>query len=246
MVEKKLFFAADGLKLSGVVHLPERSPKALIVGVHGLLSDKSSPKQITLAKNVNRRQMAYFRFDHRGCGESEGSFNTQTTLANREADLIAATRAAREILGPEIPVGLFGSSLGGTICLKAAGQIAPFALVTLAAPVRSRSIQIPDDSPDSLRDEILGNRLRFDIKEELSNIGSILIIHGSADATVPADNAETIYRLAKPPKEKIVLENGDHRVSDPQHQTLFIKAATDWFAKCCQQPFEKQKGLRLD
>ena len=232
MDERKISFNVDGLTLSGILHLPGTSPTALIVGVHGLLSDKTSPKQIALAKSVNGKQMAYFRFDHRGCGESDGSFNTQTTLQNREADLMAATQAARNIVGHTLPVGLFGSSLGGTICLKAAARIAPFAMVTLAAPVRSRAIQIPDDSPDSLKDEILGNRLVFDIKKDLQEIDSILILHGSDDKTVPADNAETIFRLAGHPKQKILLEGGDHRISDPRHQTFFIETATSWFLDC--------------
>lgn len=232
MEERRIYFNVDGLTLSGILHLPDASPTALIIGVHGLLSDKTSPKQIALAKSVNNKHMAYFRFDHRGCGESDGSFNTQTTLQNRESDLMAATQAARNIVGQTLPVGLFGSSLGGTVCLKAAARIVPFAMVTLAAPIRSRSIQIPDDSPDSLKDEILGNRLVFDIKKDLREINSILILHGSDDTTVPAENADTIFQLASHPKQKILLEGGDHRISDLRHQTFFIETATNWFLDC--------------
>ena len=78
--QKIITFDVDGLKLSGILHLPEQSPVALIVGVHGLMADKNSPKQIALAKRVTSIKMAYFRFDHRGCGDSEGVFNEQTTL----------------------------------------------------------------------------------------------------------------------------------------------------------------------
>lgn len=237
MSEHKIYFNVDGLKLSGVLHRPDQPPTALVVGVHGLLADKNSPKQIALAKRITAKKMAYFRFDHRGCGDSEGIFNEQTTLENRRTDLLAGIQAAQHIVGKTLPVGLFGSSLGGTICLTAAKRVAPFAIVTLAAPVQNRSIQVPADSPDSLKNEIVGSRLIFDIKKEINDIHHILIIHGSADETVPAENADTIYRLANPPKQKIVLENGDHRVSNPLHQNQFIETATRWFEKCYQGQF---------
>jgi alpha-beta hydrolase superfamily lysophospholipase len=237
MSEQKISFKIDGLNLSGVLHHPETPPIALIVGVHGLMADKNSPKQIALAERANALKMAYLRFDHRGCGESEGVFDEQTTLENRRSDLFAAIQAAQNIVGNKIPIGLFGSSLGGTICLTAAKQVTPFAMVTLAAPVQSRSIEHPNDSPESLRNEIVGNRLRFNIKDKIDTIDHILIIHGSADETVPTNNADTIYHLSNQPKKLIVLENGDHRISQPLHQQQFLDAATNWFSSCYRKEF---------
>ena len=101
--------------------------------------------------------------------------------------------------------------------------------MTLAAPVRSRAIQLPADSPDSLKDELVGSRMSFDIEKEIKNIHHILIFHGSSDVIVPVENAEMIYRLSTHPKKQTILENGDHRMSNPLHQAQFIKAATDWF-----------------
>ena len=80
---QSLPFLADGLKLYGVLHLPDCPPKALIVGCHGLMSDKASPKQVELARRCVNWGAAYFRFDHRGCGESEGRFEADTTVGNR-------------------------------------------------------------------------------------------------------------------------------------------------------------------
>ena len=237
MCEHQISFNVDELRLSGVLHLPDHLPVALIIGVHGLMADKNSPKQIALAKHVTAIKMAYFRFDHRGCGESEGAFNEQTTLGNRRSDLIAAIQAARKIVGETIPIGLFGSSLGGTICLTAAKRVDPFAIVTLAAPVRSRSIQLPTNSPDSLRDELVGDLLSFDIKKEIENIHHILVIHGSADETVPSENADIIYRLSSHPKKQIFLENGDHRISNPLHQQRFIETAIRWFTKSYKERY---------
>ena len=64
-LEQTVSFMVDGLVLSGVMHLPDRVPFAVIVGCHGLMADKNSPKQVELAKRCTAAGMAYFRFDHR-------------------------------------------------------------------------------------------------------------------------------------------------------------------------------------
>jgi esterase/lipase len=176
--------------------------------------------------------LAYFRFDHRGCGESDGSFQRDTTLENRVMDLTAAVATVRGILGKDLPVGLFGSSLGGTVCLMAGSEIAPFAIVTLAAPVRSRSIRIPENSPESLTEETLRGPLRFDILAAVEAVDHILVVHGSRDEIVAVENASWIYSHATEPRELLILENADHRISDKVHQQRFMENAVRWFSDC--------------
>lgn len=235
--EHAISFIAEGLKLCGTLHLPRLAPLAVIIGCHGLMSDKNSPKQIELARHCTAVRMAYFRFDHRGCGESEGVFEAQTTLENRRADLIEAVQAAINAIGNQIPIGLFGSSLGGTICLTAARQVMPFAMVTLAAPVQSHTIRLPENSPLSLRNEILRHRIKFDITAHLTNIHHILVIHGDGDETVAVENAHRIYSIAQAPKKRLILENADHRISDRPHQKRFVETAVDWFCTCYREQF---------
>ena len=133
---ENISFSADGLKLSGVLHLPADSRPPLVVGAHGLLSSASSPKQIALAHQCNHLGIAYFRFDHRGCGNSEGNFDLITSLEGRCKDLVAAVEAVNAELDTR-GLGLFGSSMGGTVCLSAAEDLAADAVVTFAAPIRS-------------------------------------------------------------------------------------------------------------
>jgi len=218
--------------LSGVLHLPREDPPAVIVGCHGLMADKSSPKQVALARRCTDAGLAYFRFDHRGCGESGGSFEKDTTLENRVMDLVAAAGAIRDVLGKRLPIGLFGSSLGGTVCLMASSKISPFAVVTLAAPVRSRSIRIPEDSPESLTRETLEGKIRFDIAASMESIDHILVIHGSKDEIVAVENASWIYSRVQDPKALLILENADHRISDRLNQTRFMKSTVQWFTDC--------------
>lgn len=243
--EQSVSFVADGLHLSGVLHLPKREPLAVVIGCHGLMADKNSPKQIALARGCTATGMAYFRFDHRGCGDSEGVFETDTTLEKRTSDLMAAVHAVNHTLGKTMPIGLFGSSLGGTVCLTAAQNLSPFAVVTLAAPVQSRSIQLPEDSPESLKNDLVNNRLTFNATATIGSIHHILIIHGSSDETVDLENAHRIYRLAKDPKVQLILKHGDHRISRKDHQERFLRETVQWFLDCYHDQFDViNKGFK--
>ena len=228
--EQPVWFTVEGLRLSGTLHRPNRPPKALVVGCHGLMADQTSPKQIALANQCVTLGAAYLRFDHRGCGQSEGVFEADTTLETRGQDLIAAVAAARQAMGEDLPVGLFGSSLGGTVCLLAASQLSPFAMVTLATPVRSSAIEIPDNAPPSLVHEVMKDRLHFDITARLSTIDHILIVHGSADETVGVENAYWIFQHAQKPKALLILPEADHRISALADQQRFMQAAIEWFS----------------
>lgn len=221
-------FTADRLSLSGVLHLPPAPPSAVVIGCHGLLADKNSPKQIALANRCVSTKMAYLRFDHRGCGESEGIFECDTTLKNRQADLRAAIRMVRRTFGSETPIGLFGSSLGGTVCLAAFDFFSPFAVVTLAAPVHHQSIRMPEKSPDSLKEELMKNRLTFDIRHRMGAVHHILILHGKDDETVPVQNAQILFSLAGKPKKVVLLDGADHRISAAVHQEIVIRTSLAW------------------
>ena len=241
--EHSVSFVADGLQLSGVLHLPDHEPLAVVIGCHGLMAGKHSPKQIALARGCTAIGMAYFRFDHRGCGDSQGTFEIDTTLENRTSDLMAAVHAVNRILGKTIPIGLFGSSLGGTVCLTAAQNLSPFAMVTLAAPVQSRSIQLPDDSPESLKKEFVENRLTFNVSAAIGSLHHILIVHGSSDETVAIKNAHRIYSLARNPKAKLILKGGDHRIRSRAHQERFLRETVQWFSDCFHDQFDAASPL---
>jgi alpha-beta hydrolase superfamily lysophospholipase len=221
-------FTSDDLILHGVLHLPDIKHPPVVIGCHGLFSSASSPKQIALAEECNRLGMAYFRFDHRGCGSSQGEFDRVTSLEARCRDLVSAadTIGSRTDTGGRL--GLFGSSMGGTVSLNTAGQLAPGAMVTFAAPVRS---DLTGSQPEVPRSEIVfdGARRQFDITQGLSAISNILIFHGEADDVVPASHAREIYSLAGQPKKLIIQQQGDHPMSHPIHQKEFVREAASWF-----------------
>ena len=223
--------AADGFKLRGTLHLPAALHPRIVVGCHGLLSDRRSPKQVAMAMVCNRLGMAYLRFDHRGCGDSDGRLEEVTSLEARASDVLHAIDhlTTRPDLGG--PVGLFGSSLGGAVCLRVAARSEIAALVTFAAPVRSRPLKRDSRRPiGTLANARMASVLKeeFDLGGELARIRNILVVHGEADDVVPIAHAHEIFQSSRDPKRLIVQENGDHLMSDPNHQDEFIREASVW------------------
>ncbi|MGA9234122.1 MAG: alpha/beta fold hydrolase, partial [Desulfobacterales bacterium] len=139
-------FSSDGYRLKGMLHLPTAVRPPIVIGSHGLLSSSESAKQRELAMRCTEAGMGYFRFDHRGCGRSQGFFPEVTTLEGRVRDLMAAVQTIRLRTDTGRACALFGSSMGGAVCLAAARAVGADALVTVAAPIRSRSVRPFDGS----------------------------------------------------------------------------------------------------
>ena len=224
---ERFTFTADGYRLVGRLHLPGVATFPVVIGCHGLESDAGSPKQRALADACTARGIAYLRFDHRGCGESEGTFGADTTLAGRVRDLLAAVDAVRRVPGAAGPIALFGSSLGAAVCMAAAEAVRPAATVLFAAPVRSRTIAA---APSRKAVFAGGGGLDFDLGGVLAQLDHLLVIHGTADTVVPVADAHEIFAAAGDPKRLLLQPDGDHRMSDPAHQVRFVAEAVDWFA----------------
>ncbi len=229
-IVEEIIFSADEFKLRGYLHLPMLKNPPFVIGCHGLFADKNSPKQIELAKHCNQINMAYFRFDHRGCGESSAPFEAVTSLEARCTDLKAAANMleARDDLGNQM--GLFGSSMGGSVCLAAARELSARAVVTWAAPIRSADLVPPHDHPAASPVTPFRNN-PFDVCYSLEGLHNILILHGDADETVPLAHAEEIYECVSEPKKLVVFPHSDHRMSRPADQQAFLQEATLWFQR---------------
>ena len=234
--QEDIWIPAQGERLRASLHWPGEAPAPCpaVIGVHGLLSNRQSRKQIDLARGCTERGMAYLRFDHRGCGESSGNLEQDTSLANRVADLRAVYTYLQENqrLDPD-RIGLFGSSFGGTVCLAFFPDQPVSAVVTLAAPIRSRPLMAlaPEQIPRAIPASFYAQRQRFDLAERIAKVHHLLCCHGDADEIVPPAHAREIETLAQRPKKLLILETGDHRLSNPAHRELLITRAQAWFSR---------------
>ena len=226
-------FAADGFILKATLHLPAADNPPVVIGCHGLLSDRRSPKQIALAEACNALGLAFFRFDHRGCGESAGRLEAVTSLESRASDLLHAIRLIESRPGMGEQIGLFGSSMGGAVCLRVASERPVAAVVTFAAPVRSLPLKRTGRRSDaSLERSRMASVLRdaFELGGALGRVRNILVVHGEADELVPLSHAHEIFDRAGEPKRLLVQKGGDHLMSAATHQAEFIREASLWLS----------------
>lgn len=229
-----LSFNADNLRLVGTLHMPRLSCPPVVVGLHGLLSNRHSPKQIELARRCCARGLAYFRFDHRGRGDSDGRLEHDTSLASRCRDLAAALEMLRGRVDLQPRMALFGSSMGGAVALATAAQEKIAAVVTVAAPINSQGIIECIGTPPSashIPPIFFEPRFQFDISPLIGNIGHLLLFHGERDEVVPLSHAYEIIDRAQPPKELVIHKDGDHRMSNRAHQREFLDRSVNWFAR---------------
>jgi alpha-beta hydrolase superfamily lysophospholipase len=232
-VSKKVFFMSGGFSLAGDLLLPREPTPPVVIGAHGLFADRRSPKQAALAEACNSAGLGYFRFDFRGCGESDGGPEEQCSFEARIRDLSKACQVvkARKDCGDRI--ALFGSSLGGAAACRVFSDVRASSIVVFAAPTASRCVldaverlEGPDKYPAWFH-----RNLTFDNAACLSKLSDILVFHGDADEVVPLSEAGKTYEAARSPKKMIVQKQGDHRMSDEAHQEEFVRLAVDWFAK---------------
>lgn len=223
---------SDKIQLHGSLHLPKTDNPPVVIGLHGLFSDSESPKQIDLAERCANHGIAYLRLDHRGCGQSQGNFFTQTTFTNRCHDLMTTAMWLRN--QPELGtrLGLFGSSMGGAVALSMASQLKATAIATVAAPIRwfpaddtiaqaAGAGQMPDDFWDQ--------QIQFDIRSRLAETQNAILFHGTDDEVVPISHGQEIYATVQEPKEWVPLKGGDHRISQKEHQSQLMETALNWF-----------------
>ncbi len=234
-------FFSEGNRLKGVLHLPEAENPPAVVGSHGLEGSKDSSKQMVLSRILPDRGIAFLRFDHRGCGESEGDFTDDTSVEKRSRDLVNAVDHLTGMRITANKICLFGSSFGGATCIAAWEKIMTTdvtlcGLVVCAAPVDSGTIKVVPTVQDKRRPPLprtfYENNLRFDLTGSIKQIQNVLIFHGDSDTVVPVVNAHILYRNAENPKKRIVFQGGDHPMSATEDQKVFEKESAEWFVKC--------------
>jgi len=238
-------FDVDGMSLKGDLFLPASFFPPLVVGSHGLEGSRHSAKQQVLSRLLPENGMAFFRFDHRGCGDSQGDFVTDTSLEKRTQDFLAAVCHALSLNRTSRNLGVFGSSMGGATCINAwqALESTDATLcggVLCAAPVRSRTIEnIPTRANDvrpALPIDFFRKNLLFDLTDAAGSLHHVMLFHGDEDPVVPVSNAHVIFDRMQPPKRCIVQKGGDHAMSCSSHQAEFESLAMNWFKKIFSLP----------
>jgi alpha/beta superfamily hydrolase len=166
--------------------LPDGRPRALAVICHphplhgGTLNNKIVHQ---LARTFNQLGAVSIRFNFRGVGASEGSFDEGR--GEREDLLAVVDWASRQ--WPGLPVWLAGFSFGGFVAILAAESVQPERLVTVAPAVNYFAAQ-PVAVP----------------------VSEWLLIQGQDDDVVPAADVLSFTDRLNPQPSVVMIEGVGH------------------------------------
>jgi dipeptidyl aminopeptidase/acylaminoacyl peptidase len=230
-LERSSVAVADGT-LAMALHLPDGADRVpCVIACHGLNASKDSDKYLLLGAEMPAAGLALARFDFRGCGESSGR-EVDTTIATRIEDAEAVWRHLERNSRLDGRFALLGSSLGGFVALFVAAGRPGTAVVTWNAP--ASLTELANDDLDESRGLGLAFALEYMTGSHALAPRGVpwhLVIHGDADDVVAIDHGGTLLALAAPPCDFVVIEGGDHRLTDPEHRARAVALSRDWFLR---------------
>jgi len=224
---------SEGKNIYGILHLPRNPRPPCVICSHGLFSSKDGEKFVEIGETLSGQGIAVIRYDHQGCGESEGDLSA-TTATSRLKDLEAMVDLALHHLLLGNRLGLLGSSMGGFISIfKAAVDPRVKALVLWATPALLEGGKeiIQSEEGVRLQDSFYDDAKGYDASKAIQGVRNCLLLHGETDELVPLLHAETLYKSAHPPTRLEVFPGGDHRFTDPQHRRRAIQMSLEWFQR---------------
>jgi uncharacterized protein len=250
-MEEALTFHDDrGHRVAAVLSRPEQRTNTIVVLCHGFLSNKNSTTNKTLTRLLNARDIATYRFDFFGQGESEGRFeDITTTLA------VGQTNAAiDDVLSMDYHrIGLAGSSFGGLVAILTAAQRQDIACLALKCPVVDFAEELrlefgPDEmarwqATDTIQN-IMGGpervRLKYRLYEDCLHQAAYgpasdmttptLIVQGQKDELVPLHQSQKLFDLLRGPKRIDLLPEADHQFTRAEDFHAMTTAITEWLA----------------
>ncbi|MGH7843595.1 MAG: alpha/beta hydrolase [Candidatus Binatia bacterium] len=229
--------------MSGVLRQPHGLFSSAVILCHGMESNKESEKIVALAEILSENGLLTLRFDFACANESSGDF-ADITYSGEVEDLRAAFDYILQY--PVRNIGVFGSSMGGTVALLFAGQEEKVAaLATLAAPLHPEKITEQILSPDGIDEwQRCGyviyheRRINVTLLEDLRTLNvprtatylrcPTLVIHGDRDETVPVEEGYELFSLLPATKKLSIIQGADHRFSDPDRLQQVLDLASGW------------------
>ena len=246
MATKKIEFeGALGETLAAKVDMPEGDHNACALFAHCFTCSKNLKAVGNIAKALNTKGVAVFRFDFTGLGDSDGSFE-DTNFSSNVDDLVAASNYMEKEMGA--PSILIGHSLGGAAVIQAAHRMESVdAVATIGAPsspehvakhFESKKEEIEKEGsaivklagrPFRIRKQFLDDLAESKMDDYISGLNRpLLVMHSPVDDTVGIDNAAHIYRTAKHSKSFISLFEADHLLMDESYSRYVGTIIAEW------------------
>lgn len=259
-MQEPLYFKNKGQLVCGTLNVPDTPGKHPAVALcHGFGVDKCESHFLfpRLARKLEAAGVASLRFDFRGSGESEGRFEDMTPLeeVSDARRALAVLRADKRL--DRRRVGLAGMSLGGMVAaLTSAEEPALRSVViwgAVARPVKVITSLAPRGAMKAMakhgRVDMGGlyvGKAFWEVAERLDPPAAlarckapVLIIHGTADRTVPFVNSTDFLRAARSRgirTERLSIIGSDHGFSSVPWTESVLDATVKWFAETLAGP----------
>ncbi|NGX58338.1 MAG: Esterase FrsA [Chlamydiae bacterium] len=249
-------FESGGCKIFGTLHLPlnvENPP--IVLMCHGFGGHKAGKYRVYVHESemLSKSGIASFRFDFRGCGDSEGDW-LDMTIGREVEDTIQALKFILTL--PNVDhsrIGMLGKSMGGLVAVMAAKESGNIKSIALWAPAFyarqwETVLDILEDpaTTDEMRKEIMkfdgmhANELfirefaEIRLEDHLAHLHEtpMLHIHGEVDQGVTIEHAHLYekHRKGAQAKTQIVrLPNTGHDFGHNEEQEYTLEETRKWF-----------------
>jgi len=247
MITRNIVLEVDGLKIVGQLYLPgTRTPYPAVCICHGIPGGAPDPGDggyPLLAEKICREGFGVFIFNFRGTGTSGGNL-----------DMVGWTRDLTAVIDhlcslPELDrsfLSLVGFSGGAAVSVFVASQDSRVSSVIACAcpaefkfadplPIiqRFRDIKVirDEDFPASVAEWASGFRQIRPVRY-VAGIAPrpLLLVHGNQDETVPVSDAHNLYRLAKEPRQIIIVDGAGHRLRQNEEVvTIITDGLKHWY-----------------
>lgn len=234
------FPSQDGKPLHGWYfrNKSRRTPKALVVFFHGNAGNVSSqfqPLYWLLGEGYD-----FMVFDYQGFGLSEGKPSPKRTVEDGVAALCWSF-----LKYPDIPLVVYGQSLGGAVALRTVVEVKG------AIPVQFVVVESTFASYRAAASSVMAQFWfawpflwlptvamsdRYAPRDRIGEISPIplLVFHGQHDRGIPPRLGLEIFRLAREPKEFVLVPRGLHTDAfwrqGGRYRRLFLDRVKKWTA----------------
>jgi len=245
-----------GGTMRGMLHRPpgfssaQRHPAVIMC--HGFTGTRVEPHRILVkaARQLASQGIVTLRFDFWGSGESDGDFVDVTPETEIE-DALAVVDWLRAQAGIDrTRLGLLGFSLGGLVasCTAARAEKIKALCLWAATAHMGRRLQerLTPEAKASLEEQgfydMSGTCVGRDffevalrtnpLKELQAYTGAALLIHGTADGSVPISEIYEYADALKNNEPKLhILEEADHTFNRMSWEADVIETTVSWFKK---------------
>ena len=196
--ETIMFTSAAGLQLEGRLAVPETTPRggAIICHPHPEYGGSMSSKLVPAAQRaLVAAGWAVLRFNFRGVGRSEGSFDGGDGEA---MDALGALGRIREVIAE--PAAVVGWSFGAVVGLNAVALDGRASIYVGIAPPARRALKGKFDLPE------IADLDRWTARS--------LIVCGTQDPFCRPRDAQQLAQLVPPPVRVEVVDGADHFFSE--------------------------------